>query len=396
MFKKTSLAIAFVAVASTTAVQAENLYSATLNGAVRAHLTSIPDYFITDSANVWNYPGSPDHQFIQFGGAAQVFGKGPGGAMQMNIVLMPDGTPHSIENIQTGVHASGASPAAITSFQVGNRTMVRHASLPRGVASSCTLDTSVAGQVSYDCIGDGSAIDPDSNDGAILSMPFVYQDTTPNAYGFECWGTDMTQDIAGVNGCGTINELSYGLARLQSASCPNPVAATLDHDGDVNTPRIPMPAGFPEAFTQGGDPTSSNVIPLLECDDESWRARTFGKIHQTAKAEAFNLVYTYSGNLGESNFAITGAEYTSYNHSQAGIERVSEVINTYGSSYANLPNVADGSCCTQFPAALSTVVTNQAFGGNAGKNVPAMGAFGLAALFGGLIAVAARLRRRVS
>jgi hypothetical protein len=31
-----------------------------------------------------------------------------------------------------------------------------------------------------------------------------------------------------------------------------------------------------------------------------------------------------------------------------------------------------------------------------GKNVPAMGAFGLAALFGGLIAVAARLRRRVA
>ena len=30
------------------------------------------------------------------------------------------------------------------------------------------------------------------------------------------------------------------------------------------------------------------------------------------------------------------------------------------------------------------------------KNVPAMGAFGLAALFGGLVAVAARLRRRVS
>lgn len=32
----------------------------------------------------------------------------------------------------------------------------------------------------------------------------------------------------------------------------------------------------------------------------------------------------------------------------------------------------------------------------AGKNVPAMGAFGLAALFGGLVAVAARLRRRVA
>jgi hypothetical protein len=32
----------------------------------------------------------------------------------------------------------------------------------------------------------------------------------------------------------------------------------------------------------------------------------------------------------------------------------------------------------------------------AGKNVPAMGAFGLVALFGGLVAVAARLRRRVA
>lgn len=46
------------------------------------------------------------------------------------------------------------------------------------------------------------------------------------------------------------------------------------------------------------------------------------------------------------------------------------------------------------------IVVNQdstASGGSgSSKNVPAMGAFGLAALFGGLIAVAARLRRRVS
>jgi hypothetical protein len=38
----------------------------------------------------------------------------------------------------------------------------------------------------------------------------------------------------------------------------------------------------------------------------------------------------------------------------------------------------------------------QSGGGTQGKNVPAMGAFGLVALFGGLVAVAARLRRRVS
>jgi hypothetical protein len=38
----------------------------------------------------------------------------------------------------------------------------------------------------------------------------------------------------------------------------------------------------------------------------------------------------------------------------------------------------------------------QSGGGTTGKNVPAMGAFGLVALFGGLVAVAAGLRRRVS
>lgn len=43
------------------------------------------------------------------------------------------------------------------------------------------------------------------------------------------------------------------------------------------------------------------------------------------------------------------------------------------------------------------IVTNQVSdAADSTKNVPAMGAFGLAALFGGLVAVAARLRRRVS
>ena len=63
---------------------------------------------------------------------------------------------------------------------------------------------------------------------------------------------------------------------------------------------------------------------------------------------------------------------------------------------------------TAFPATPGKAYSQQDFAfnhvtsqdavleGTAAKNVPAMGAFGLAALFGGLVAIAARLRRRVS
>ena len=64
------------------------------------------------------------------------------------------------------------------------------------------------------------------------------------------------------------------------------------------------------------------------------------------------------------------------------------MLNSYGATYLAMNSVSGHHD--------ATITTNQNFSYAEGKQVPAMGAFGLAALFGGLIAVAARLRRRVS
>jgi hypothetical protein len=395
MFKKTSLAIAVLAAAAATTANATNLYSATLNGAITVHLTTIEGQF-TNFPNPYNIPGAAEiagangEPGIYGGGSVQISGQpGPGGANQMRIVLSSDGSPHSIENVQTGPWLSGLSSAAITSFAPGNTTMVRHVDLPDAASNvngrACTLDTSVSGQVSYDCWQGMANTTADTNDGAALTIPFDFTNHEPNAYGFMCWGADLLSNVAQQNGCGTIGNIADPNTGNVAVACPmiDMVPATHDDDGDSSTPEVAMQP-FPLGFLVPG---STQMLDLYECDNEEYQARMYSKITATAGSEAFTLNYTYTGTIGEPDFEITGADYMSHNSSADGTPRLSQVFSRYGASYTGL-----GSHATHD----ASVTQNSAFSGESGKNVPAMGAFGLVALFGGLIAVAARLRRRVS
>lgn len=384
MFKKNTLAVGVASLVIAVSAHSENEYAATLKGAVTADYTTIPLLAGPDPfANTYNIPAVPELGNSQMG-----FMPGPGGAMTMNLVLNADGSPSSIETISDSLFISGASPAAVTAFHPGNTVLVRTRPLPVATPNPCTLDTSVLGTVDYNCIPADPENDLglDDNDGAMLVIPFDWNESSENAYGFECWGFNQTADQAGQNGCGTIGDLS---AVTQAAACPvTPVQATYDAGaGDVNLP------DFPGMFA----PSYGGVdLPMLECPDDRWRARMYGKITATAQAEAFRLTYTYTGTLGEPDFEVTGAFYNSFNIGSVGVPRTTERYNRFGIDYDAVIAAAVPLGLDANTAHPSNVQTTQAFTGASSKNVPAMGAFGLAALFGGLIAVAARLRRRVS
>lgn len=90
--------------------------------------------------------------------------------------------------------------------------------------------------------------------------------------------------------------------------------------------------------------------------------------------EAQKIVINFAGSLGEDSFSVTSIDQYQLNHS-----------------------IIAGSFSLQAMAKASygSIVSENGFS-NGGKNVPAMGAFGLAALFGGLLSIAGLLRRRVS
>lgn len=89
--------------------------------------------------------------------------------------------------------------------------------------------------------------------------------------------------------------------------------------------------------------------------------------------EAQKLVINYSGTLGNDSFAVTSVDQYQLNHS-----------------------IIAGSFSLQamVKASYGSVVNESKFS-NGAKNVPAMGVFGLGALFFGLIAVAGRLRSKL-
>lgn len=93
------------------------------------------------------------------------------------------------------------------------------------------------------------------------------------------------------------------------------------------------------------------------------------------------FLISHTGTLDDGTFAVTGVQYYHDTNIIFPIVLLGPTAMGHAQSFS------------RYDFNASVVQSNSA--ANA-KNVPAMGAFGLAALFGGLVAVAARLRRRVS
>lgn len=219
----------------------------------------------------------------------------------------------------------------------------------------CTTDTSVSGQITWDCpldpTGDDTGFVTDSSAADLALYPFA---------------------------CGTIDPYTS-----------SPVLYWKMGENRVAQPLIqPDPAAgiagelVEPILGNDGNPATINIpgvgdLPVMKPENWAYDQSCGFDIVRGQESEAIRLVMSHNGVLGDPSFEITGVELYSINQLQVPLG---------GGNFAPFQS-ADR-------ATFTTVLSQDNFG-DASKNVPAMGAFGLAALFGGLVAVAMRLRKRV-
>ncbi len=202
---------------------------------------------------------------------------------------------------------------------------------------------------------------------------------------YDCPPVTGSQNFAFVNHTGNL------------CATPNPSILAPGANG-CGTPWGGFPAGFatPVVSTRAGQAVTLNQViggltvalggtnpPAYVSLDPAQNAAGIA-VHEFQGQRAggsFEILHT--GTLAGGDFAVTG---TNYVHNTD----IAFVVAT------NPPGVL-GAAQSFTSYDFSTVVSQDfELAAADAKNVPAMGAFGLAALFGGLVAVAARLRRRVS
>ena len=279
-----------------------------------------------------------------------------GPAQQLTLTIDETGTPVDFRRIFTDRFVQATFPIAVIERAAGWATEMDTRNTSNG-NMVCTTDTSVAGEITWDCPLDPT--DPDSG--------FVTDSSA----------ADMAQYYIG---CGSIFPYlsAPGQPALNWKSAPDRVFAPLIQpdpaNGIVGDPVVPI--------LDNDDNTiqlDMGAGPMTVMKPENWALnQSCGfDVVRGQESEAIRLVMTHTGVLGDPNFEITGVELYSINQLQVPLGQ---------GAFAPFQS-ADR-------ASFTTAVSQESFGGSS-KNVPAMGAFGLAALFGGLIAVAMRLRKRV-
>lgn len=135
-------------------------------------------------------------------------------------------------------------------------------------------------------------------------------------------------------------------------------------------------------FTAPGTPYNlqgANPVVFVSGDaGQNANASTLHDFQGTRSGGFFEI--THTGTLAGGDFVATGG---SYRH-----------LTDIAFDTADGVGVGKAQSFTDFT--FARVNLQRSIATDSSKNVPAMGAFGLAALFGGLVAVAARLRRRVA
>lgn len=353
--------ITFASSAVLSAVAAADSYTVTLNGnalyqATQSIVTGSPDWI----PSAYSEPQPPQ---IISGAAASVdwldldnfavanpSASSPAGpAQQLVLTIDETGTPIDFRRIFTDRFVQATFPIAVIERAAGWAVEMDTRNTSNG-NMVCTTDLSVPQEITWNC--------------PLNSDPVQGNDL---GYVTDSSAADMAQYYIG---CGSVDPYSTAPV-LNWYSGPDRVFGALDPSTDPVEPILDN-SGQPATIDLGAGP-----LTILKPQNDALNESCGFDVVRGQESEAIRLVMSYTGLLGEQGFTITGVELFSINQLQVPLG---------GGTFAPFQS-ADR-------ASFSTQVSEVSFGGSS-KNVPAMGAFGLAALFGGLSIVAARLRKRV-
>ena len=210
---------------------------------------------------------------------------------------------------------------------------------------------------------------------------------TLSSPGYMC-GTANALDttIGGSNGCGrgwgpnpvtTIEAAADPFTMIPANAYVNPGwGGTQDRMNFVSyTPTEAAPTPPPPTISWGIQGSNPEIIGT---NDATQNARALGLHHVQGVRAGGYFTINHTG-TDAASFTVTSVDYRH------------DTSITFPNGVPSNPGLAQSYTVFTFDH-----LVEQSDAVDDSKNVPAMGAFGLAALFGGLVAVAARLRRRVS
>lgn len=318
-------------------------YTTTLSGAITEELTSVMGVPGVSSA-----PNPPLYQVPRL--VTPTFG--PGWATEMEIEIdSQTGNVVGFEEVTTEGRSSGSGgPQGSVNGQGLTWTPgVNFATQP------CTNTVPATGTIVYDC---PTTINVDGF-------------STAQGAGFSCLTPQPSStNFSGANGCGNNNT---GVNFPGGNPPLNPVFVA--SAPTANGAYVAVPAN--SSFGIAG-PTNPAFYATV---DRTERYNGIDVRNTQVSRAGGTFTIKHSGSFAGGDFAVTDVDY-------------------YARGNANFPvgPLPPGEFVTFNRSQYSTVLSSSFTPSvdDLGKNVPAMGAFGLAALFGGLIAIAGRLRRRVS
>lgn len=392
---KVTMAVLLASSVATAAQAREGTYSVKMDGA-------LTEEFSSDALGTAGVSYSSPLMMRNVAAGGDPAKLGAGATSSLAIKVGTDGRVIALTTNAAEDYVIGRDSTVVAYIRAGTSRSIlgAHDSNAAGVQSrlgtpgDCSLDTATPGVVVHDCSGPGNtgvgtAMVQNDSRGSTVNLGYDNANGlfgTGQDIGFRCYSSDVTSPAVIftpapvlVNGCASAN--------VGGAVCD--VA-----DAVVSGTEPVGPAGTATAVGAVTDLDGLNTLQF--CDSDAIEYHTQGAINATGQGEGFKVEYTYTGSLGESSFAMTGVKFTQYNLT-AGLAggRTTVNVQEFGQAYDTAFAAATGAGLVH-PYGGTAPVTNEVAFDASGKNVPAMGAFGLAALFGGLVAVALRLRRRVS
>lgn len=312
---------------------AASTYTAKINGALVTQSTIVD---INIAAVPINPPVFSLPELLNQPGAS-VLAQGQMASLELEVAS--DGRPVAWTSTREEESTVAGGATAYIRYMPGYKTIMNGASNPlaQEALSNCAL-TVGGGTATYNCLANMVA-----NTGNAYIAKSTFDFATPQG-GIQCLSPDPSDSNAFTNGCAS--------ATVWNGACATAGAA---------------PAGYPAG--------------ILSCADAESNFQGQLGLGVSSNGEGFSLTYTYTGGEpGDTGFEITGVTLTSRDITFVPAitsNFITQIEYNFGAAYSGPSgNTIDVS-----------VVTGQSFIGSA-KNVPAMGTFGLIALFSGLVAVA--------
>lgn len=296
--KNKLITIASSAVLSTAAFA--NTYTVTLDGAALYQATQS---IVTGSPN-WlpSAYSNPEPPQIVNGAASTVDwlaldayavsnpnASSPNGpAQQLTLTIDENGTPVDFRRTFTDRFVQATFPIAVIERAAGWAVEMDTRNTSNG-NMVCTTDTSVAGEITWDC--------------PLNSDPVQGNDL---GYVTDSSAADMAQYYIG---CGTVDPYSTAPV-LNWYSGPDRVFGALDPATDPVAPIFDN-SGAPATINLGTGP-----LTILKPQNEALNQSCGFDVIRGQESEAIRLVMSHTGALGDSSFEITGVELYSINQLQ--------------------------------------------------------------------------------